>query len=213
MEVILDFVQAFKLSADGWQFMWLMLFMGALATGIALERFIYLGIKCNINAPKFMDKIFKMVKANKIDEAVKLCQGTSASLPKVVRGGLEAAATTQRAIQNNMDEATLEVMGPLEKRLNYLNLIANTSTMVGLMGTIFGLVLSFKAVGNPAIPADQKGAMLAAGIATAMNTTLFGLLVAVPVTVVYTILMTKQSKIVDEIDEYSVKLINLLGSR
>jgi biopolymer transport protein ExbB/TolQ len=145
---------------------------------------------------------------------MELCKkAPAAALPQVTKAGLELADTTQRQIQNAMDEATLEVIPPLEKRTGYLNMIANTSTMTGLMGTIYGLIISFESVGNPGIDPADKTAMLASGISVAMNTTLFGLLIAVPFIMIYTILSTKTTKIIDEIDEYSVKLINILGSR
>jgi biopolymer transport protein ExbB/TolQ len=194
--------------------MWLMLLMAAVGTAIVVERVFYLTVRANINAPKFMEKIISMVKANKIDAAMELCKkAPAAALPQVTKAGLELADTTQRQIQNAMDEATLEVIPPLEKRTGYLNMIANTSTMTGLMGTIYGLIISFESVGNPGIDPADKTAMLASGISVAMNTTLFGLLIAVPFIMIYTILSTKTTKIIDEIDEYSVKLINILGSR
>jgi biopolymer transport protein ExbB/TolQ len=214
MKVILKFADSFGMQSDGFFFMWIMLLMAAIGTAIVVERIFYLTMRANINAPKFMDKIFSMVKANKMDAAIELCKkAPAAALPQVTKAGLEVADTTQRQIQNAMDEATLEVIPPLEKRTGYLNMIANTSTMTGLMGTIYGLILCFDSVGQPGIDPAEKTALLASGISTAMNTTLFGLVIAVPLTMVFTWLTTKTTKIIDEIDEYSVKLINILGSR
>lgn len=214
MKVILKFVQSFSMEADGFFFMWIMLAMAAIGSAISAERIFYLVVKANINAPKFMEKIFKMIMANKVNDAIKLCEAApSAALPYVTRAGLKHADTTQRAVQNAMDEATMEVIAPIENRTTYLNMIANMATMTGLMGTIYGLILCFDSVATPGIDPAEKTALLASGISTAMNTTLFGLVIAVPLTMVFTMLTVKATKIIDEIDEFSVKLINLLGTR
>jgi len=89
-------------------------------------------------------------------------------------------------------------------------MIANVATLVGLMGTIYGLIAAFKSVSAPGIDQAEKSRMLAAGISVAMNTTLTGLLIAVPSILVYTYIHNKTVKIIDEIDEHTVKLINLM---
>ena len=94
-------------------------------------------------------------------------------------------------------------------RLNYLQLIANVSTLFGLLGTISGLINSFAAVA--AAEPTQKAEMLANGIAKAMNTTFLGLLSAITIMILHSILASKAEKIINSIDEYSVKLIDLLG--
>ncbi len=93
-------------------------------------------------------------------------------------------------------------------------MLANVATLLGLMGTIYGLILSFDAVSGEAIPEKDKSKALAKGISTAMNTTIFGLAVAIPTLVFYTMLQSQTSRIIDEMDEHLVKLINLItGSR
>jgi biopolymer transport protein ExbB/TolQ len=111
-----------------------------------------------------------------------------------------------RDIQNAVDEATLELIPSLSKRTGYLGMFANVSVLFGLMGTIFGLILSFAAVGS------DTGA-LTTGISTAMTTTFGGLVNAIPAILTYTYLSNKTAAIIDDIDEYSVKLIHLLTTR
>ena len=93
-------------------------------------------------------------------------------------------------------------------------MIGNVATLIGLMGTIYGLIVAFNAVSQAGYDAAQKSAFLAAGISTAMNTTLMGLAIAVPSILVYTFINNKTVQIIDDIDEHTVKLINLLtGNR
>ena len=89
-------------------------------------------------------------------------------------------------------------------------MIANVATLIGLMGTIYGLIAAFKSVSAQGIDQAEKSRMLAAGISVAMNTTLTGLLIAVPSILIYTFIHNKTVKIIDEIDEHTVKLINLI---
>jgi biopolymer transport protein ExbB/TolQ len=199
--------------------MWILLIPLALTVAIAVERAIAILINSDINAPKFMAEIRKLVTAGKYERALELCRSAkNRALPKVVSCGLRAVAGREevdfRTIQNSVDEGMLEVIPNLQKRTHYLAMLANISTLIGLMGTIYGLILSFRAVSAPGIDATEKARLLAAGISTAMNTTLTGLVIAVIAIVFYTFLLSKTTKIIDEIDEHTVKLINLLtGNR
>ena len=146
---------------------------------------------------------------------MELCESAKdKALAKVVSAGLRKVASTEtidfRAIQNSVDEGTLEVIPKLQERTGFLAMIGNIATLIGLMGTIYGLILAFSAVSEPGYDAAQKSAFLAAGISTAMNTTLMGLAIAVPAIICYTFLHNKTMQIIDDIDEHTVKLINLI---
>ena len=167
-----------------------------------------------------MSKIRVLVEAGKYENALELCdRKRNKALPRVVSAGLrqmtrEGASTDFRAIQNSVDEGTLEVIPKLQRRTGFLSMIGNVATLIGLMGTIYGLIIAFNAVSHAGYDAAQKSAFLAAGISTAMNTTLMGLAIAVPAILIYTFISTKTARIIDEIDEHTVKLINLLtGNR
>ncbi|MEE2757525.1 MAG: MotA/TolQ/ExbB proton channel family protein [Myxococcota bacterium] len=208
----MDVIATFYKQGGAW--MHPILAMSIIGLGIMIERFIFLYFKYNINASAFMAQIQKLVMANNIDRAIKLCSAApSAALPRVIKAGLMRANKGPDEIQNAVEEATLEIVPIVTKRTTVLQQIANIATLLGLLGTILGLIAAFDALKNPNIPADQRQSMLAGGIAMAMNTTAFGLIVAIPCLVAQVFLSSVTKKIIDEIDQYSVRLENLLVSR
>ena len=201
-----------KFYTDGGFFMHPIAFVSVFGIAIIIERFIFLFFKYNINANQFMAQIQKLVMANNIDRAIKLCNAApSAALPKVIKAGLTRANKGEIEISNAVEEATLEVIPNITKRTPTLQSIANIATLLGLLGTIYGLIQAFAAVANA--PPDQKTQFLTQAISIAMNTTAFGLMVAIPTLIGYVFLNNVTKKIIDEIDQYSVKLQNLLVSR
>ncbi len=189
--------------------MYLILVVSVVAIGIIIERFIFLFFKYNINANAFMAQIQKLVMAGNVDRAIKLCNAApSAALPKVVKAGLTRANKGEVAIQNAIEEATLEVVPMVTRRTPALLALANIATLLGLLGTIIGLIDAFAALEDA--PPEDRQRLLAGGIALAMNTTAFGLIVAIPTMLAHLFLSGISKRIVDEIDQYSVKLENLL---
>ncbi|MBN2414954.1 MotA/TolQ/ExbB proton channel family protein [bacterium] len=202
-------------AGSGWLFMWALLIIAGFMITIAIERTHYIYIKSNIDAAKFMAYIRKLISENNYKKAIQLCRSANGkALPQIVLSGLMRASRQKTpsasAIQNAVDEGTLEVIPKLQARTNYLAMIGNIATLVGLMGTIYGLILSFRSVSAPGIDAAEKSRLLAQGISVSMNTTLTGLAVAIPAILIYTILNNKTTRIIDEIDEHTVKLINLI---
>jgi biopolymer transport protein ExbB/TolQ len=114
-------------------------------------------------------------------------------------------------IQNAVEEAMLEVIPYVQKRTNALLAIANIATLMGFLGTIIGMIGAFSAMAN--VAPDKRQAELGKNISLAMNTTAFGLIVAIPCMIAHLVLSGVTKKIIDEIDLYSVKLENLLISR
>ncbi len=214
-----QFGEAFKTSSEGYVFMYTIALFGAIALAITIERLYFILVKSNVNADKFMAEIRKLVAGGNIERAIELCEkGKQKALPYVVLRGLKRANESEaldfRAIQNAVDEGTLEVIPKLKERTNYLSMLANVSTLTGLMGTIYGLIISFAAVGSNQVSEEDKSRLLAKGIAAAMNTTIFGLIVAVPTLIAYTYISNRTNKIIDDLDEHLVKLINLItGNR
>jgi biopolymer transport protein ExbB len=210
-----DVLKNFSTTSTGWAFMWVLLVAAIFMVALAIERAYYIMVRSNVNAPKFMAEIRKLVKAGDYKKALSLCSSAkNKALAQVVMSGLRKVSESEtidfRSIQNSVDEGTLEVIPKLQERTGYLAMIANVATLVGLMGTIYGLISAFKSVSSPGIDATEKSRMLAAGISVAMNTTLTGLSIAVPSILIYTFLQNKTVKIIDEIDEHTVKLINLI---
>ena len=192
---------------------WMVPIAIALAASISLviERSIRL-TQMNIDGATFMHEIQKYILANDVDGAIRICNGaTRAALPRVLKAGLQRAGRDDTQIQNAIDAASLEVIPRLERRLSYLALIANISTLLGLLGTINGLIRSFAAIAQ-ADPA-QRQAILSAGISEAMNATAFGLITAIFTMIMHSFLTTRASRILEEIDEFGVKLMDLLSAR
>ena len=181
-----------------------------ISLAIIIERFYFILFRFNINGPAFMKKIQKLVEARNFERAIQLCNAApNAALSRVLKAGLSRAGKPEREIQDAVDEVALEILPKLQKRTNYLQVIANVATLLGLLGTIFGIIISFNAVAN--VDPSMKQKVLTSGIAVALSTTAFGLIVAIPSLLFYSILDNFTAKIIDEIDEFSVKLINLMS--
>ncbi len=183
-----------------------------LSVAFTLERFLRLFMQYSVDGSSFMLEVQKYVLANDIDGAIRLCNGAGrAALPRIVKAGLQRATREGDQVQNAIDAASLEVIPRLERRLSYLALIANLATLLGLLGTVSGLISSFAAI-ELADPA-QRQALLAKGISEAMNATAFGLITAIFTMVAHGVLSNKANRILEEIDEFSLKLMDLLSIR
>ena len=195
--------------SDGGSFMFIILLVFFAGLAVSIERYLRYR-SFDLNAASFMNEIQKLVLANKIKDAIQYCSGSKALLPKVIKNGLKRSNQESEQVQNAIDATALEIIPEVEKRIQYLNLLANISTLLGLLGTIFGLIMAFEAVGS-ADP-SQKAAILSAGISKAMNTTAFGLISAILIMVFHSFLTSKSEKIISDVDQYSVKLLDILGT-
>ncbi len=181
-------------------------------TAIAIERWIRIQFQFSVNSRAFMAKLKKYILSDNIDRAISLCNSKpQALLPRVLKAGLTRAKDSATDIQNAVDEATLEVLPKLEARSLYLPSLANLSTLIGLFGTIVGLITAFRASGDN-VDAAMRQQFLQKAIAIAMHTTALGIFVAIPTLLVHTVLQSKINGIISDIDQYSVKLINLLSA-
>lgn len=185
--------------------------VGTFAAAMVIHRYLKLNLY-NINSGNFMDKILKLIESNNIDRALKLCMSKRGSaLPQVIVAGLNKSGKPLEDIQNAMDEATLKVVPKVQAGLGYLAMFANVATLLGLLGTISGLIAAFSAVS--AADPSQKQQILASGISEAMYTTEFGLMVAIPCMMLYSHISSKATKITDDIERYSLALVNTLSDR
>ncbi len=201
-----------KFYVDGGVWMHPISAVSVVGVAIAIERFLALFFKYNINAPVFMAQVQKLVMANNIDRAIKLCNSApQAALARVIKAALTKANRGEVEIIQAVQEATLDVVPQVTKRTSSLNAVANIATLLGLLGTIMGLIEAFEAVATA--PPDQKSQLLTAAISVSMNTTGMGLIVAIPIIGTYVYLNNTTKKILDEIDQYSVKIQNLLVAR
>ena len=212
--VFAGFLRDFKIRPTGaWAFLWPIVIAFAFGVGISAERYYTIVLRSKVNMKKFTDQLIKYVEAKDYDSAIALCEASpSGALPILSKAGLEAAKRNMgaRAVQDAIDEETLKIMPLITKRLTWVSTLANVCTLLGLMGTIFGLMYTFAGLDLVLNP-KAKAAHLSNGIATAMNTTLLGLICAVPLTLLYQYLTSASKALVDDIDENSVRLINALS--
>jgi biopolymer transport protein ExbB len=196
----------------GGVFMWPILLAAIFALSISLERLYAVGVRANINASAFMAQVQKLILFDQIDRAIRLCSGEPyAMLPRVVKAGLTRADGAEDEIRDAVEESVLEVGPILNKRAIHLPMLANVATLIGLLGTIQGLILAFDAVANASAEAKQQ--LLADGIATAMYTTAFGLIVAVPTLVAHSLIQAQIFRIQDDVDQFALRTVNLLVAR
>ena len=189
--------------------MWVILVILAAGMAIFVERFIFLFFVANIKPEEFMARISELIRKGSIEGAIAEASEKDAPLARIIEAALRNYRGTERDIQNAVDEMALAELPRLNARTSYLAMFANISTMVGLLGTIFGLIQAFAAVA--AADPETKSTLLANGISQAMNTTAFGLIGAIPQLIAHSFLTAKTDRLVDDIDRYSVMVINMLG--
>ena len=185
----------------------------ALALAIIAERFVFILTKYRVNTTEFMGQIRKLVQAGNIDRAIKLCEAAPLPLLQIVKAGLTQVNRGEEAIIASMDEKMSEEMPALEKRIPALWTLANIATLIGLLGTVRGLIRAFSAVGQPGLEPAQKNEILTRDIGEAMWNTFLGLLIAVICMVAHLVLhgMAKKQKV--EVEKAAQKLENLLTLR
>jgi biopolymer transport protein ExbB/TolQ len=191
-------------------FMYPILLVLAVATAIVIERIVVIA-RAGTNGERLWGQIAPCIQGRRFDEAARLCTQSSRPLYQVFAGGIRGmrGSVTREDAQGGVDEAMMQVIPRLEARLSYLPNLANVATLLGLLGTIVGLIQAFTAV-SMADPA-QKATLLAKGISVAMNTTAFGLIVAVPLMLVHGFLQSRTNRVIDTVEEYALRLVNLAG--
>jgi biopolymer transport protein ExbB/TolQ len=206
LETIIRFFQ------EGGFFMYPISIILVIGLIIAIERFVYLSAAKRSNRQDF-DKLHKMIRGRDFKQALKFASQSKTGMANMIGAGLVRLGRRQprEEIEYAMEEGLLETMPRLEKRTQYLATLANVSTLLGLLGTIIGLIAAFTAVAS-ADPA-QKASLLSQSISVAMNTTAFGLIAAIPLLLVHSVLQTKTNEIVDSFEMAGIKVMNLLSDR
>ena len=182
----------------------------AMTIAIALERVYFYYMRCRVNAKALLTQITRMVRNGEVEKARALCSKLKTPLAMILESALwhYLQQEPDQEIQNAVDEIALRELPRIQRRTHYLSLFANMSTLVGLLGTIFGLQESFAALAT-ADP-SQKATLLAKGISLAFNTTAFGLISAISAMATFSVLGAKANTLIEEIDESSVRLLNFL---
>lgn len=188
--------------------------LATLVIGLAIivERVIFINVKNRIDTTRFVNKIIEFIQSGRVSSAVDLCTISKAALPTITKAGLQEYNKSPKEIQSAFELAAMSEIPKLEKRTHYLSMIANVATLLGLLGTIIGLIQSFQAVAGA--DSSQKAALLSAGISVAMNTTAFGLIVAIPSMVFHSYIQSKTNSIIDEINENVARIYQrLIGAK
>jgi biopolymer transport protein ExbB/TolQ len=176
---------------------------------IMADRVVTLYFRANINKEAFMRGLKKHIYAGDLEKAISYTAGQKATpLTSVIKAGLMNVPKGETEVQAAMDEATLRENPKIERRTGYLAMIGNAAMLCGLLGTVNGLIQCFEAVAH-VNPAD-KATILSNGISEAMNCTAFGLLTAIPALIAFSLLMGRTQHMVDDINEASVGVLNLI---
>jgi biopolymer transport protein ExbB len=182
---------------------------GVIAISIMAERSFVLFVKSSINKEGFLRGLKKHIYAGDLDKAINyVAAQKNTPLTAVIKAGLMNVPKGQEEVQAALDEASLRETPKLEARTGYLAMLGNAAMLAGLLGTVSGLISCFEAVAN-VNPAD-KATILANGISEAMNCTGFGLLTAIPALVSFSVLMGRTQSLINDINETSVSVLNLI---
>jgi biopolymer transport protein ExbB/TolQ len=196
---------------EGGSFMWPILACAIVGAALTVERAITVFLRASIDAAAFGNEIQRRLLGGDTEAAIHLCNAEpGALLPRVVKAALLRADRPAAEARDAVEEATLDAAPAVTRRLSFLPMIANVSTLLGLLGTIQGLILAFEAVGVAS--AQERSAALSHGIAVAMYTTFAGLLVAIPVIVAHGVIAARANQVLDEIDHHALRVLNLLGA-
>ena len=198
--------------STGGAFMYPILMVFAVGVAIAVERYITLTQVTSKNQ-QVWEKVQPVLSEGDFETAREMTAEDDSTISQVLNMGLSLQGAVRRRedIEIAMEESMMEIVPRLEKRTPYVALASSIATLLGLLGTIMGLIQAFTAVAN-ANPAE-KADLLSASISVAMNTTAFGLMVAIPLLIVHAILTSKTGDIVDSLEMATVKALNVFSRR
>lgn len=195
---------------DGGTFMYPIALVLVVGLAITIERWLFLNVAKRSNRQAF-DRILPLLQKRDYQGVMTTGKASGAPIARIVCAGVARMAQSPRRddIELAMEEGVMEAVPRLEKRTPYLATLANIATLLGLLGTIIGLIAAFSAVAN-ADPAE-KAALLSSSIAVAMNTTAFGLIAAIPLLLFHSMLQTKTTEIIDSLEMAGVKCLNIIS--
>ena len=202
-------LQSFSPESEGWQFMWIILVVFIIGLGFSIERIIYVMLKSGKGRADFLKKFGQLVSSQQYDQALSFAEKSKLPIAKVMASIVANHDKGRDAMVNASDAVFLTEAPRLTRYVSIISVMASISTLLGLMGTIYGLIFTFDAVANK--PAAERPKALADGIAIAMGTTLLGLLSAVPLLVIVGLLNMNSERLIQEMEEKGLKIINSLS--
>lgn len=207
MDTIQTIVQFFQ---TGGAFMYPILIVFAFGVAICIERYMKLSGIGRVNK-EVWDRVHPLLDEGNFDGARETIADNESTIASLLKMGLVRQGSVRRRddIEIAMEESMMEIIPTLEKRTPFIALFANICTLLGLLGTIMGLIEAFTAVAN-ADPAE-KADLLSASISVAMNTTAFGLMAAIPLLITHAMISSKTSEIIDSLEMASVKTLNIIS--
>lgn len=200
-------VEAFKHNPT---FMVLNLITSAIVLTIVVERFAFQMTRYRVNSKEFFAQVKKLVTAGNIDRAIKLCEASDFPILQLVKSGLTQANKSPDEIDASLSEKLSELKPQAEKRVGALWSLANIATLIGLLGTVSGLITTFASISAPGLSQADKQRMLSNGIAEAMYNTALGLGIAVACMTAHLLINGQAKKIIQDVELTSAKLTNLL---
>ena len=201
------FVAAMKASP---YFLTANLIVSAIVLTVVVERSIFQLTKYRVNSKEFFAQVKKLVAAGNIDRAIKLCDASDYPILQLVKAGLTHANKGPDEIDAALSEKLSDLKPQAEKRIGALWSLANIATLIGLLGTVSGLIGTFSAVGRPGLSASDKQRILSLGIAEAMYNTALGLGIAVLCMVFHLVLHQRSKNIQHDLDGTQERVFNLL---
>lgn len=196
---------------EGGLFMHVVLAIGLIVGAIVVERMIVIGKAMSINAGAFVDEVVNHARRGDWSSARRSAMQSGVPLARVAQAMLESGAADEEALQRAADDATTLQMPNLTKRLAYLGMLANSATLIGLLGTITGLITAISGVGIA--DAATRSARLSAGISEALHATAFGLTVAIPTLLLQGWLISRVEELGDQIDQLAIRLGKVMFSK
>lgn len=195
---------------DGGPFIYPIALVLVIGLAITIERYVYLSSTLSANQ-KALAGLQNALRTGDVKTITQQAQTSNAPVLQVLQSGISRLSQVKRRedVEYAMEETIMEYMLRLEKRTPFLATLANIATLLGLLGTIMGLIAAFSAVAN-ADPAE-KANLLSSSISVAMNTTAFGLITAIPLILFHTNLQTKTAAVVDSLEMAGIKLLNSLS--
>jgi biopolymer transport protein ExbB len=185
---------------------------GAVTLAVIIERVYALYWRYPIDNHGFLGELKQKVLSNDMAGALQLCSSQQNALSaKIAKAGLLRASRDNRQIQASIEIVTHESVGMIRKRVAYLAMLANVATLLGLLGTIMGLIKAFGAVAN--VDAATKSIMLADGISVSMNATASGLAVAIPAMIAFSLLQSRANRLTEDVENTAMTTLDLLCSR
>jgi biopolymer transport protein ExbB len=206
----MDFLSTLiKFISDGGIWMWPIITAGAVGFAIFFERYRLLSSVRRKNR-KMWDELHPVLAAGDFDKARQLTEGDTSTIGRLLNTGLALQGAVRRRddIEIGLEEGMMEIIPQLEKRTHYIALLANVATLLGLLGTVMGLIAAFTAVAHAA-PAE-KGDLLAAAISVGMNCTAFGLLFGISLMILHSYIISMTSSIVASLEMASVKTLSVI---